>query len=120
LASTYPLILTTGARQTAYKNRTLRNLPELRKKAPEAVVEIHPQDAEQYGIGDGDTVIAESLRGSIELRAQVTEDIMQGVIQIPYGWAEANVNVLTDDAPACKESGYPSLKSILCRVKRKE
>ena len=119
LAREYPLILTTGARLMAYKNTTLRNLPKLHKKTPEAAVEIHPQSAEKYGISDGDMVIVESKRGSIEIRAQVTEDIMPGVINIPYGWAQCNVNILTDDAPACQESGYPSLKSILCRLKKK-
>ena len=118
LAREYPLILTTGARIMEYKNRTLRNIPKLLKKAPEAFVEIHPQSARKYGISDGDMVIVESKRGSIEIRARVTEDIMPGVINIPYGWAECNVNILTDDAPACPESGYPSLKALLCRMKR--
>jgi anaerobic selenocysteine-containing dehydrogenase len=64
-------------------------------------------------------VIVESKRGSIEIRARVTEEIMPGVMSIPYGWAECNVNILTDDTPACPESGYPSLKSVLCRVTKK-
>jgi len=119
LAREYPLILTTGARQPEYKNRSLRNLPKLRKRAPEAVVEINPRNAEEHGVSDGDMVTVGSKRGSIEVRARVTEDIMQGVIHIPYGWSEGNVNVLTDDAPACPESGYPSLKSVLCRLEKK-
>ena len=119
LAKEYPLILMTGARLMEYKNRSLQNLSRLRKRMPEAVVEIHPQSAGKYNIGDRDMVIVETKRGSIEIRARVTEDIMPGVISIPFGWAQGNVNILTDDAPACRESGYPALKSMLCRVKSK-
>jgi anaerobic selenocysteine-containing dehydrogenase len=61
--------------------------------------------------------VVETKRGSIEIRVKATEDIIPGVVSIPHGWAQANVNVITDDAPSDKESGYPALKSQLCRIR---
>jgi hypothetical protein len=35
-----------------------------------------------------------------------------------YGWGEANVNYLTDDTSRDPISGFPNLRSILCRIER--
>jgi len=118
LARGYPLILMTGTRLMEYKNSRHRNLPRLRRRMPEALAEIHPQSAAKSGISDGEMVVLETKRGAIEIKARVTDDIMPGLVSIPFGWAQGNANVLTDDAPACRETGYPSLKP-LCRVRRK-
>jgi len=119
LAKDYPLILTTGARIMEYKNSRYRNLPKSRKRMPEALAEIHPESAAKSGVSDGDMAIVETSRGAIEIKVRATEDIIPGVVSIPFGWVQGNANVLADDAPACPESGYASLKSILCRVKRR-
>ena len=119
LARDYPLILTTGIRLTEYKNSGLRNMPKSRKRMPEALAEIHPESAAKSGISDGEVMIVETKRGATEIKAKVTEDIIPGVVGIPFGWVQGNANVLTDDAPACPGSGYASLKSMLCRVRRK-
>jgi anaerobic selenocysteine-containing dehydrogenase len=117
VAEEYPLILSTGARSTEYWHSSLQNIPELRKSMPEPIAEIHPQTTAKYGIGDGEIAIIETRRGSIEMRIKATEDIMPGLISIPHGWEKGNANILTDDAPACKESGYPALHAILCRIR---
>ncbi len=83
-----------------------------------ATAEIHPDTARKYGIGDGDMIIVETKRGSIEVRAQVTEDIAPQVLRVPHGWTHANVNILTDETPACPVPGTPSIKALLCKVRR--
>ena len=82
------------------------------------VLEIHPQTAEKHKIEDGDTVEVESKRGSIKIRAKVTDGIMPQVIHIPHGWIEADCNVLTDHEKRDPISGFPGLKSSLCRVRK--
>ncbi len=111
----YPLILTTGARDVYYTHSQMRNVEKMRKILPEAYVEINPKTAEKFGVKDGDKVIVRTERGSIVVRAKVTEDIAPGVINIPHGWSEGNVNVLTSNKPGDPISGCPELKALLAR-----
>jgi anaerobic selenocysteine-containing dehydrogenase len=118
LAREYPLILTTGARILTYVHTMYRNLPSLRKLAPEPVVEIHPKTAGVLNIADRDMVKVETPRGNIKLKAALTEDILPEVVSVPHGWSEANVNYLTDDRSRDPVSGYPGSRSELCRVSK--
>ena len=119
LAKEYPLTLITGARSNMYAHSQLHNIPRLRKLEPEPIVEIHASTAKGLGIADGDSVAVKSLRGDIQLKAKVTEDIHPQVVSIPHGWDEANANVLTDDMERDPISGYPGFKSVLCRVAKR-
>jgi anaerobic selenocysteine-containing dehydrogenase len=115
----YPLILTTGARNLYYTHTQHRNIQGLKEKSPEPYAEIHPKAAEKYGVKDGDSIIVESNRGQIRVKALVTEEMMEGVVSIPHGWpGEANVNLLTD--VHCREPimGYPQMKSQLCSIQK--
>jgi anaerobic selenocysteine-containing dehydrogenase len=119
LSQRYPLILTTGARILYYTHGQHRNIQDLKAKCPEPFAEIHPKTAETYGIKDWDSVIVESNRGKIRVKARVTEDMMEGVVSSPHGWGgDANVNLLTD--VHCREPimGYPQMKSQLCSIRR--
>jgi len=116
LAKEYPLILTTGARTVAYLHSECRNLPSLRRLVPEPLIEIHPRTAGSLGIAEGNLVKVESLRGSIQLKAKVTEDIHPKVVSIQHGWSEANANLLTDDEARDPVSGFPSFRSLVCRI----
>ena len=120
LAREYPLTLTTGARHLEYWHSQHRNIPGLRRRVPEAMAEIHPDTARKYGIGDGDMMVIDTKTGGIEIKAAVTEDLIPCVVKIPHGWSQANANILTDNIPADPVSGYPALKGLLCRVRRKE
>jgi anaerobic selenocysteine-containing dehydrogenase len=115
----YPLILTTGARILYYTHGQHRNIKALKEKIPEPLAEIHPKTATQYDIKDGDPIVVESNRGKIEVKARVTQYIVEGVVSIPHGWPrEANVNLLTD--VHCREPimGYPQMKSQLCSIRK--
>ncbi|MFB6353906.1 MAG: molybdopterin dinucleotide binding domain-containing protein, partial [Halobacteriales archaeon] len=64
---------------------------------PENFVDIHPNDAERYGIEDGDRVTLRSRRGEITVVAQVTEDIKEGSVWTTPHFAAASANRLTND-----------------------
>ena len=83
---------------------------------PEPLVDINPVDANERGIKPGDKVEVSSMRGGIRLKAHVTDDIKAGVVNIPHGWAEANVNALVDDTALDPVSGFASFKAQLCQV----
>lgn len=119
LAKDYPLILITGIKVLPYSHSQYHNMPSMRKMLPEPYVKIHPDTATTYGIAQGDMVIVETLRGSIKLRANLTEDILRGVVAVMHGWSEANANLLTNMDAENRDpiSGYPGLRQLLCRVK---
>jgi formate dehydrogenase major subunit len=94
----YPLILTTARLIEHYNTGTMsRRSPTLNRQHPENVVDVHPNDAERYGIADGDVVTLRSRRGEIEVRAQVTEDITEGTVWTTPHFAASSANRLTND-----------------------
>jgi anaerobic selenocysteine-containing dehydrogenase len=117
LAKSYPLVLTTGARTISYTHSQHRNLKKLRKLVPEPLLEIHPSDAEIRGIQSGDMVAVSSPRGIVKVKANVTDNILSGVVHLPHHWPdEANANILCDDIHLDPISGFPAFKSQLCQV----
>lgn len=94
----YPLILTTARLEEHYNTGTMsRRSPTLNRQHPENFVDVHPEDAERYGIEDGQTVKLRSRRGSIEVTAQVTDAIKEGVIWTTPHFAASSANRLTND-----------------------
>jgi anaerobic selenocysteine-containing dehydrogenase len=118
LAKEYPLILTTGTRESEFWHSQHRNLGRLRQRALEPMAEIHPDTAREYGVRDGDVMIIETKRGSGEIRAKVTEDIIPNVVCTSHAWL--GVNALTDDMPADPVSGYVPFAASLCRIQKRE
>ncbi|WP_255192837.1 formate dehydrogenase subunit alpha [Natronobeatus ordinarius] len=94
----YPLVLTTARLEEHYNTGTMSTRsPTLNRVKPENFVDVHPNDAERYGIEDGDEVTIRSRRGEITVKAQVTEDIKEGVIWTTPHFAAASANKLTND-----------------------
>jgi anaerobic selenocysteine-containing dehydrogenase len=118
LAQDYPLTLTTGGRHPAYLHSQHRNIPSLLKLSRGAYLEIHPETALACGVKEGDQVKVTSPRGEVTVRARVTDKIMPRVVHLPHGWIDADCNVLTDHAKRDPISGFPGLKSSLCRVEK--
>jgi len=94
----YPFILTTGRLLEHWHGGTMTRNSALNDIYPEARVEIHPADAEIHGIRNGDPVKVQSRRGELVVRATVTEKTTIGVVFIPWHFAEAAANLLTNDA----------------------
>jgi anaerobic selenocysteine-containing dehydrogenase len=119
LARDYPLVMTSGARVMAYTHSQFRNIPRLRKLMPEPLVDINPADAAPRGIRTGDAVTVSSPRGSIRMKANVTDAILASVVSLPHHWpGEANVNMLVDDRHLDPISGFIPCKSQLCQVSK--
>ena len=111
----YPLQFTTGRDYARYNFSSMTGkTPEIDVISPECLAEIHPADAERFGIKEGDRVRITSRRGSVELRATITDRTQQGTIFATYNHLEAKVNLLTLDA-LDRLSRSPEYK--LCAVK---
>jgi len=118
LADKYPFVLISGPRIIAYTHSRFRNISRLHRLAPHPVAEINAASAREMYIGDGDMIDVESPRGSITLKAKLTEGIHPRVISIAHGWREANVNTLTDDERLDPVSGFPAFKSVMCCINK--
>ncbi len=95
----YPFVLSTGRRLWHYHTRTQTgNCAGFDAVFPEELFEINPDDARKLGIRSGDIVKVSSRRGSIEVKAWVTERSPQGVCWCAFHFEEACANVLTNDA----------------------
>ena len=92
---------------------------------PEALVQINPVDAAVLGVTGGQAVRVSSRRGTIVLRASVSEKTTAGVVFIPFHFVEAAANLLTIDAldpqakipefKACAVQVFPAREDELAR-----
>jgi anaerobic selenocysteine-containing dehydrogenase len=131
ISKEYPYILTTGSRRPEFFHSEHRQIESLRKKRPHPIAEIHPAIANRHGISPGDWIYVSSPRGKIRMKAEVTENIREGVINIDHGWWfperegpdfgvwESNANVLTSNAPPYDPAfGSYQLRGLLCKVEK--
>lgn len=125
LARRFPLVFNSGARSNIDLHALHQSLPSLSREKPVPTVMMNPRDAAPRGIQNGDPVRLTTLRGSIPLVAQVTEDIVAGAVEAsgmgggplgPQAWREACVNDLTDLSRYDPISGFPVYKALLCEV----
>ncbi len=92
----YPFILSTGRVLYHWHGGTLTRASALTEIWPECVVEMFPDDAARLGLVTGDWVDVSSRRGQITARLLVTGRSPAGTIFIPFHFAEAAANTLTD------------------------
>ena len=111
----FPFVLTTGRLYMHYHTGTMtRNSPSLEKEGPEQLAEIHPADALNLGLTEGDKARISSRRGEILSRVTVTDRVSPGLVFLSFHYGESNANLLTNTAldPVAK---IPELK--VCAVK---
>ncbi len=103
----FPLILTTGRILSQYNVGAQTRRTDNNVWHHEDVLEIHPFDAENRGIEQGDLVAIASRAGETTLRAEVTERIQPGVVYTTFHHPVTGANVVTteftDWATGCPE-----------------
>jgi formate dehydrogenase major subunit len=103
----FPLLLTTGRILSQYNVGAQTRRTAQTVWHEEDVLEIHPHDAENRGIRDGDFVRLASRKGETTLRAQVTDRVAPGVVYTTFHHPETQANVVTtefsDWATSCPE-----------------
>ncbi|MDQ4061050.1 MAG: formate dehydrogenase subunit alpha [Pseudomonadota bacterium] len=93
----YPMVLTTGRQLEHWHTGSMtRRASVLDDLEPEAVAYLSPRDLGRMGLRGGDRVRVMTRRGSIELKARADGAIPSGMIFIPFCYAEAAANVLTN------------------------
>lgn len=91
-----PLQLTTGRMFAHYHTGTMTRISSrLDAEQKEGYVEMHPEDARELGIRDGELVRVSSRRGELEAPARITRRVARGTVFIPIHFGENPVNILT-------------------------
>lgn len=125
LTKKYPLVFNSGGRVRTGFHTQHRGIQGLSEERPEPTVMIHSDDAAARKIENGDKVMVKSPRGSVIMRAIVTDGIVSGAIDAnhaggspvgPQAWQACNINELTDLDNTDPISGFPVYKSLLCDV----
>jgi formate dehydrogenase major subunit len=93
----FPLILTTGRILSQYNVGAQTRRTDNVAWHSEDRLEIHPHDAEERGVKDGDWVGIQSRAGETVLRARVTERVQPGVVYTTFHFPESGANVITTD-----------------------
>jgi assimilatory nitrate reductase catalytic subunit len=115
----FPLVLNTGRTVEHWHTRTkTANVPILEHLSPHAWAEMNPHDARVLGLKPQNRVDIVSRRGRIrDVELRVTETVAPGQIFVPFHYAEANANQVTQSAfdPVSRE---PNFKQSAVRVER--
>ena len=118
VAKAFPLILTTGARLPMYVHSRTFRLDWTRSLRPDPMVDMNPQDAQARGIAQDDWVSLATPRNSMKVKANLTEMVPPGVVNMYHDYPEASVNLLVEPDYRDPISGFPGFKSLLCEVKK--
>jgi len=112
----YPLRLSTGRNFAHYHTATMSGVsPALAREGGEAYVEMHPRDAAALRLADGDMARLVTRRGSVTARLRLRPGMCEGVVFLPFHYAQSPANALTITKrdPQC---GIPELKNCAVRV----
>ncbi|HEX8693722.1 MAG TPA: molybdopterin oxidoreductase family protein [Longimicrobium sp.] len=86
-------LLLIGRRQLRSNNSWMHNYPRLMKGRDRCTLLLHPADAAARGIADGARVRLGSSAGSVEVAAELSDEVMPGVVSLPHGFGHARPGV---------------------------
>ena len=119
----YPMVLMAGNHMEMVANTIMRD-PAWNEGRRPCTMRIHPDDAKELGIADGEEVSIETEAGSAMVEAEVTDSSQRGQVVIPHGFGlvhlekghGANVNRLAPAKHRDRLAGTPLHRYIPCRV----
>ena len=112
----FPLRLI-GMRELRSENSWMHNSPMLNRGGRRQSARVHPADASDLGIENGELIRITSAHGEIELPASLTEEIKRGVVAVPHGWGHKGTgswrtaNASGADAPKSNGNGSANGKT---------
>jgi anaerobic selenocysteine-containing dehydrogenase len=128
-------LLLIGRRHIRSNNSWLHNSRRLLKGPDRCTLLIHPDDAAQRGLGDGDLALVTSAVNSVTIPVEVSPTMMPGAVSIPHGFGHGrggvqlsvaaakpgvSINDLTDPARYDRLSGNAVLNATPVTVVRHE
>jgi formate dehydrogenase major subunit len=93
----FPLLLTTGRILSQYNVGAQTRRTANSTWHEKDVLEIHPHDAEERGVRDGDLIKLKSRAGAVSLHAKISEKVAPGVVYTTFHHPDTQANVITTD-----------------------
>lgn len=127
----YPFVLTSGQRSYEFFHSEHRQVKSMREFHPDPICEIHPEDAKEYGINNGDWVYLENSHGKCKMKAKLNPGLLRKVISAEHGWwfpekepaapslfgvFESNINLLTTQCDVGPTGYGAPYKNQICKV----
>lgn len=124
-------LLLIGRRQLRSNNSWMHNYPRLMKGRNRCTLLLHPADAAARGIAEGAPVRLSSVAGSVVVPAELSDEVMAGVVSLPHGFGHgrpgigtavavahpgASANDVTDDQFLDALTGNAALNGVPVRV----
>ena len=116
----FPFVMNTGRQLYHWHTGTMtRRSQGLDAREPIASVEVHPEDAAELGLADGDLARLTSRRNSIVISVRVSDRVARKQVFVPFHFREAAANLLTNPVlePHAK---MPELKITAIRIEPAE
>ena len=112
----YPMVLTTGRLLEHWHTGSMtRRASKLDALEPEAVASLNPRELTKLGLAAGEMVEVSTRRGTILLKCRADRDVAEGMVFVPFCFAEAAANMLTN--PELDPMGkIPEFKFCAARV----
>ena len=121
----YPMVLMAGNHMEMVANTLMRD-PAWNEGRRPCTLRIHPTDAEELGIADGERVLIETEAGSLLVEAEISDGSHRGQVVIPHGFGlkhggeihGVNVNRLAPARNRDRLAATPLHRYIPCRIRR--
>jgi formate dehydrogenase major subunit len=116
----YPMVLTTGRMLEHWHTGSMtRRSGTLDSLEPEAVAGLNPSEADRMGLEAGDLVRITTRRGTVVVKVRADRDVAEGMVFLPFCFAEAAANLLTN--PQLDPMGkIPEFKYCAAKVEKAE
>jgi formate dehydrogenase major subunit len=93
----YPMVLTTGRLLEHWHTGSMtRRASTLDSLEPEAIAGMNPKELDRLGVAPGGFIRVATRRGEVVLKARADRDVAEGMVFIPFCFAEAAANLLTN------------------------
>ena len=116
-AKEYPYILTTNRELEHYNCGAMTRRTANEILLADDYLLIHPEDAKDHLINDGDYVCLESPRGKVDVRARVTDEVNPGILSTTFHFPEIMINNITGDIHD-SEAMCPEYKVVAVRIRK--
>lgn len=118
-AKEFPYILTTNRVLEHYNAGTMTRRTGNAVIIDEDILMINAEDAQKFGIEDGDMVFLESARGHVEIKAHITDEVKPGILSTTFHFPELQLNLVTSDV-SDEIAMCPEYKVVSVRIRKAE
>ena len=113
----YPYILTTNRELEHYNCGAMTRRTANEKILTDDYLMVHPKDAAENSITEGDYVCLESPRGKVDVKARITEEVNPGIVSTTFHFPEIMVNNVTSDVHD-SEAMCPEYKVVAVKIRK--